>query len=218
MGSAIVVGLVLLALMRIYAPESHNLISGRPIERKDGPSASELAKRVSDCLRDRKRRQGQFIKQYGQVEIPVQAVWSFLEDEEARQEISKRNQISGGFDRLRAARVDSESLADAISFEGSVFGIEVFPDRRYLLTTARATQSTISGEVLTSSSGTLEGSRGAAGDWHITVNTTSGDVIGTIDGSDSWISLFAGIEDSSLTVFAEIDQCRRKQRLREYSY
>jgi hypothetical protein len=217
-GGVVVVGLVLLALARLYLPESRNLVFGGPVEPNDGPSAAKQAQAISECLRDRERRRSQFVKQHGEVEIPVGSVWSFVGDEEARFELWKHKQNLIGFERLRAARVDTERLSRAISESGNAFGVEVFPDRRYLFTVNGTTRSTINDATLVSAHGFLAGSHGATGDWNITVNETSGEVIGAVDGSDSWTSIRVGIEDSSLTVFAEIDQCRRQQRLREYSF
>ena len=217
-GGAVVVGLILFALARLYVPETSNLVSGGPVERNDGPSAAEQARAISECLRDREWRQSQFVKQHGEVEIPIGSIWSFVGDEEARFDLWQHEQNPIGFERLRAARVDTERLSRAISESGNAFGVEVFPDRRYLFTVNRTTRSTIDDATLVSASGFLAGSHGATGDWNVTVNETSGEVIGTVDGSDSWTSIRVGIEDSSLTVFAEIDQCRRQQRLREYSF
>lgn len=215
---AAIAGLVLLTLAGIYGHETRNLVFGGPIEREHESSAADRLRAVSECWRNREWRQDQFIKQHGEIDIPVEAVWTFVADEEATSELWKQRQSPVGFERLRAARVDPERLLDAISEPGNVFGAEVFPDRRYLFTVDRTSQSTIGVETLVTASGFLAGSSGTTGEWGMTVNASSGETIGTIDGSDSWTSIRVGIEDRSLTVFAEIDQCRRQQRLREITY
>ena len=217
-GGALVAGLVLLALAGIYGPETRNLVFGGPMERHDGPSAEDMLKAVSECSRDREWQQNQFIKQHGELDIPVEPVWTFVADEEATYELWRQRQSPVGFQRLRAARIDLQRLSDTISETGNVFGAEIFPDRRYLFTVGRTRQSTIDTETLVSATGVLAGPSGATGEWSMTVNARSGETIGTIDGSDSWISIRVGIEDRSLAVFAEIDQCSRQQQLRDISF
>ena len=217
-GGAVVTGLLLFALAGIYGPETRNLILGGPIEQQDGPSAADELQAVSECMRDRAWQEDQFVEQHGELDVPVEPVWAFVADEEVAYELWKQQQSPVGFHRLRAARVDRERLSDAVSKTGNVFGAEVFPDRRYLFTVGRTTQSTTDAGTLVTASGVLAGPWGATGEWSMTVNATSGETIGTIDGSDSWISIRVGIEDRPLAVFAEIDQCNRQQQLRGTSF
>lgn len=225
-GGAVVIGLVLFTLTRIYLPEPSDSVFGGPVEREGGPNYADQAREVFDCLRDREWRQSQFVEEHGEVGIPLTALWRFVEDEEVRYELWKHEQSPVGFERVRAARVDAERLAEAISESGNEFGAEIFPDRRYLFTVDRTTQSIMdSGTLISSdngniisSSGFLTGPRGATGNWDLVVNTKSGEVIGTIAGSDSWISVRSGFKDRSLTVFAELDQCTMQQRRARYRY
>jgi hypothetical protein len=217
-GGALVAGLVLFALAGNYGLETRNPILGGPLERDNGPSAADKSKAVSECLRDREWQHDQFIKQHGQLDIPIEPVWTFVADEEAKYELWQQQQSLVGFQRLRAARIDVEQLSNAISETGNVFGAEVFPDRRYLFTVGRTRQTIIDTETLVSATGVLAGPSGATGEWSMTVNALSGETIGTIDGSDSWIRIRVGIEDRSLAVFAEVDQCSRKQQLRDISF
>lgn len=217
-GGALVAGLIVSALAGIYGPESGSLIFGGPMERRDSPRAEGSLKPVSECLRDREWRQDRFIKQRGEFDIPVEPVWTFVADEEATHELWKQQQSPSGFQRLRAARIDLGRLSEAISKAGNVFGAEVFPDRRYLFTVDKTQHSTIDTETLVSATGVLAGPSGETGEWSMTVNLRSGETIGTIDGSDSWISVRAGMEDRSLAVFAEIDQCSRQKQLRDITF
>lgn len=154
-GGTVVVGLALFAFANIYGPETYNLVFGGAVEGEDGLSAEDQSQAVSDCLRDREWREDQFIEKYGEVEIPAEAVWGFATDEEASLELWKQRQSPVGFERLRAARVDAGRLSNALSETGNQFGAEVFPDRRYLFTVDRTTQTTIGADTLVTASGFL---------------------------------------------------------------
>ena len=211
-------GLILFSLAHLYLPETRGLVFGGPVEKKDKPSVEEQLKAVSECLRDREWRQSQYVERHGEIDIPVESVWRFVDEQEVVYELWKHRQSAVGFERLRPARVDIERLVKAISEQDTKVGVEVFRDRQYLLTVDKTSKTSIHDSDFVSASGPIAGPSGQYGDWRITVNISSGEVIGTLDASDSWTQILTGTEDRSLTVFAEIDQCERQQRLRGYSF
>ena len=215
MGAAVVVVLFLAALSAIYGPETVNLVNSGPIERDSAWTEKDILKEIQECFQERERRRNEFNEANTRIEITAEPLWTFVPDDEVRYELWKERDAPLNFDRVRAARAHADRLLAAISNEGETFGIETFPDRKYLLLVDRVRRTTVDDQEIVTSSGALRDSYGDTGDWRITTSGSIGSALGTINAPDSWIRIRGSSEDESLTVFGEIDQCRRAQALRE---